>query len=81
MVSSNGTLVKKDSTSRLAIKIPGSWQAISLANSKLFLAVHVLVVIGSRSRTKNSARLYASVLTADIIGLKGEQLPTNRLWT
>ena len=37
IVSSNGMLLKGDSTSRLAIKSIGSWSAISFANSKLFV--------------------------------------------
>ena len=81
IVSSNGMLVKRDSTSRLAMKSPGSWSAISLENSKLFFTVYILAVIGSRRGTKNLARLYVGVLIADIIGLKGGQLSTNCLWT
>ena len=70
-------LVKRYSTSGLAMKSPGSWSAISLANSKLFFTGYILVVIASRRGTRNLARLYVSVLIADIIGLKGGQLSTN----
>ena len=52
------------------MKSPGSWSAISLANSNYFFAVYILVVIGSRRGTRNLARLYVGVLIADIIGLK-----------
>ena len=78
-VSSNGMLVKRDSTSRLAMKSPGSWSAISLENSKLFFTVYIMVVIDSRRGTGNLARLYIGVLIADVIGLKGGQLSTNCL--
>ena len=81
VVSSNGMLVKRDLTSRLAMKSTGSWLAISLANSKLFLTVYILVVIGSRRGTSNLGSLYVCVLVADITGLKGGQLSTNCLWT
>ena len=74
-------LVKRDSASRLAMKSPGCQSAISLANSKLFYTVYILVVISSRRGTRNLARLYVGVLIADIIGLKGGQLSTNCLWT
>ena len=74
-------LVRRDSTFRLAMKSPGSWSAISLANSKLFFTVYILVVISSRRGTRNLDRLYVGVLIADIIGLKGGQLSTNCLWT
>ena len=62
---------------------PGTWSAISLANSKLFFTVDILVVIGSRRGTRNLARLYVGVLIlgAEILGLKGRQLSTNCLWT
>ena len=74
-------LVKRDSTSRLAMKTLGSWSAISLENLELFFIVYILVVIGSRRGTRNVASLYVGVLIADIIGLKGGQLSTNCLWT
>ena len=81
VVSSNGMLVKRDSTSRMAMKSPGSWSAISLANSKLFFTVYIWVVIGCRRGTRNFARLFVGILIADIIGLKGGQLSANCLWT
>ena len=70
IVSSNGMLVKTKWESRLTMKSPGSWSAISLANSNYFFAVYILVVIDSRRGTRNLARLYVGVLIADIIGLK-----------
>ena len=70
-------LVKRDSTSKLAMKSPGSWSAIYLANLKLFFTVCILVVIGSRRKTRNLARLYVGVSIADVIGLKGGQLSIN----
>ena len=74
-------LVKTNWKSRLTMKNPGSWSAISVANSNYFFAVYILVVIDSRRGTRNLARLYVGVLIADIIGLKGGQLSTNYLWT
>ena len=78
---SNGILVRMDSTSRLAMKRPGTWSAIYWANSKLFFTVYILVVIGSRRGTRNLAILYVGVLIVDVIGLKDGQLSTNCLWT
>ena len=49
IVSSNGMLLKGDSTSRLAIKSIGSWSAISFANSKLFVwGTYVLSFVWGR---------------------------------
>ena len=45
-------LVKRDSTSNLAIKYPESCSITSLANSKLFLMVNSLALIGSKIGTK-----------------------------
>ena len=73
--------VKRDSTSKLAVKVPRSWSAISLADSKLFFTAYILAVIGSRRGTRNLFKLYVGVLIADVIGLKGRQLSTNCLWT
>ena len=81
IVSSNGMLVKRDSTPRLAMKRSEFWSAISLENSKLFFTVYILVVIDSRRGTRNLASLYVGVLIADVIGLKGGQLSTNCLQT
>ena len=80
VVSSNDMLVKRDSKSRLDMKSPGPWSAISLANLKLFFTVYMLLVIGSRRGTTNLATLYVGVLIADIIDLKSGQLSTNCLW-
>ena len=81
VVSSNGMLVKRDLTSMLVMRSPRSWSEISLASSKLFFTVYILVVIGYRRGNRNLARLYVGVLIPDIIGLKGGQLLTNCLWT
>ena len=64
-------LVKRDSASRLALKIPGSWSKISLANLKLCFSVYLLVVIHSRRGNRNLARLYVGLLIADIIDIIG----------
>ena len=77
----NNFFVKRESTSKLTMKSPGSWSAISLANSKLFLTAYILVVIGSRRGTRNLATLYVGVLIAEITGLKGGMLSNNCLWT
>ena len=50
-------LVKRDSTSKLAMNNPESCSITSLANSKLFLMVNLLVVIGSKIGTKYLAIL------------------------
>ena len=50
-------LVKRDSTSKLAMYNPESCSITSLANPKLFLMVNLLVVIGSKIGTKYLAIL------------------------
>ena len=45
-------LVKRDSTSKLDMNNPEYCSITSLANSKLFLMVNLLVVIGSKIGTK-----------------------------
>ena len=50
-------LVKRDSTSKVAMYNPESYSITSLANSKLFLMVNLLIVIGSKIGTK-----YLSIL-------------------
>ena len=58
MVSSRGILVKSDSTSKLAIvHLLKLVSEISLANSKEFFTVNWFFVNGSRSGTKNLAKL------------------------
>ena len=47
-----GMLVEKDFASKLAMNNPESCSITSLANSKLFLMVNLLVVIGSKIGTK-----------------------------
>ena len=56
------------------MKSRGSWSAVFLANCKLFFTVYIFVVIGSRGRNRNLARLYVGILISQIIGLKGGQL-------
>ena len=46
---------------------------ISVAYSKIFFVVNLLVVIGSEIGAKNFAKLYEKVLIADNIGRKVEQ--------
>ena len=50
-------LVKRDSTSKQVMNNPETCSITSLANSKLFLMVNLLVVIGSKIGTKFSAIL------------------------
>ena len=45
-------LVEKDFTSKLAMNNPESCSITSLANSKPFLMVNLLVAIGSKTGTK-----------------------------
>ena len=67
-------LVKRDSTSKLAMSNPEPCSVTSLANSKLFLMVNLLVVIGSKIGTKYLVILSDGVLIADKMGRKGGQL-------
>ena len=62
--------VKRDSTSKLAMNNPESCSITSLASSKLFLIVNLLVVIGSKIGTKCLAILEVGVLIAEQNGLK-----------
>ena len=76
MVSSKGILVKRESTSRLAIY---SWEScfrISSAKANESLTVNSLDVKGAKMGTKNLASLYAGVPIADKIGRNGGQPPT-----
>ena len=50
--------------------IPNLCSVISLAYSKIFFVVNLLVVIGSEIGAKNFAKLYEKVLIADNIGRK-----------
>ena len=67
-------LVKRDSISKLAMNDPESCSMTSLANSKLFLIVNLLVVIGSKIGTKCLAILEEGVLIADKVGRRGVKL-------
>ena len=71
LVSCKSTLVKRDSTFKLTMNNPESCSITSLANSKLFLIVNLLVVIVSKIGTKCLAILYDGVLIADKMGRKG----------
>ena len=70
-------LVKRNSASRLTMKSPGSWPAISLANLKRVFTLFKSVVISSRTGTRNLAILYVGVLIAGTIDLKSGRLSTN----
>ena len=74
-------LVKRESTSRLAMKNHESWSVISLANSKLYFTVYIMVVIDSGRGTRSLPRLHVVVLIAYIMSLKDGKLSTNYLWT
>ena len=80
MVSSRGMLVKRDSTSKLDMNNPESCSITSLANSKIFLKVNLLVVIGSKIGTKCLAILKDQVLMADKMDQRKEQLSIKLLW-
>ena len=67
-------LVKRDSTTKLAMNNPESCSITSLTNPKLFLTVSLLVVIGSKIATKCLGILYDGVLIADKMGQKGGHL-------
>ena len=69
MVSSRGTLVNKELTSKDTVNKPGSCSQIILANLKEILKVNSLEVRCRNKRTKNFAHLRVSVLRADKIGL------------
>ena len=69
MVSSRGTLVNKESTSKDAINQPASCSQIILANSKESFKVNSLEVRCCNKGTKNFAHLLVPVLRADKIGL------------
>ena len=83
IASSNGMLVKRDSTSRLAMK---TWKVLGLGEKYLwqnqsYFLQYIYIGIGinllHRRVTGSLARLYAGVLIVDIIGLKGGQLSSN----
>ena len=72
--------MKRDSTSKLDMNNPESCSITSLANSKIFLKVNLLVVIGSKIGTKCSAILKDQVLMADKMNQREEQLSIKLLW-
>ena len=72
-------LVKRETTSKLAMKNPESCSITSLANSKLFLIVNLLVTIGSKIGTKCLAILQDGVSIADKMGRKEGQLSVRLL--
>ena len=76
MVSSKGMLVKKESISKLPMKLLESCSTISLAKLNESLTVYLLVVNGSKIGNKYFESLYVGVYKADKIGLKGGQPST-----
>ena len=79
IVSFNGMLVNKDSTSRLAIYRELSYVVISLAKLKESLILNSLWVRGSSIGIKNLAILYPGVFIADRIGQSFGKLLTTGL--
>ena len=77
MVSSSGMLVKRLSTSRLAITQSGSSFTTSSEKENESWTVKSLTAKGDKKRTKKFARLYVGVPMADNIGRKNGQL----FWT
>ena len=75
-VSSKGMLVKKESISKLPMKLLESCSTISLAKLNESLTVYLLVVNGSKIGNKYFESLYVGVYKADKIGLKGGQPST-----
>ena len=77
LISSNGMLVKRDSTSRLPMK---NSQNFSEKTNRSF-KVYSLLVNDFKLGIKNFANLLVRVLTADKIGGNGGQLSTLHLST
>ena len=67
IVSSNGMLVKKESTSKLSIKNSESCSTISSAKANESFTLHSLLVKDFKVVTKYFADLYVGVLIADKI--------------
>ena len=80
IVSFNGMLVNKDSTSRLAIYNELSYNVIFLAKVKESLIVNSLWVRGSGIGMKNLAKLYPGVFITDGIGRNFGKLLAAGLW-
>ena len=74
MVPSNGMLVNRLSTSKLAMIQLASKLATSSANENESWAVNSLTVKGNKIGTKNFTRLYVGVPIADKMGRKEGQL-------
>ena len=74
MVSSNGMLVKRVSTSKLAKIQLASTLTTSSANENESWTVNSLTVKGDKIGTKNFARLYVGVPIADKMSRKEGQL-------
>ena len=68
MVSSNGILVKRLSTSKLSMVQLASKLATSSANQSESWTVNSLTVKGDKIETKNFARLYVGVPIAHKMG-------------
>ena len=74
MVSSNGMLVKRFSSPKLALIQLASKLATSSANENESWTVNSLAVKGDKIGTKNFARLYVPVPIADKMGQKERHL-------
>ena len=74
MVSSNGMLLKRLSSSKLAMIQLTSKLATSSANNNESWIVNSLTVKGDKIGTKNFPRLYVGVPVADKMGRKEVQL-------
>ena len=74
MVSSNGVLEKRLSTSKLALIQLESILETSYANKNESWTVNSLTVKGDKIGTKNFARSYAGVLIADKMDQNERQL-------
>ena len=81
VVYSKSILVKRLSTSKLAMTCFQSVLVIALANAKESLTVHSVIVNGDKLDTRNFANLYDGVLIASNIGLKDGQLLMTGLCT
>ena len=81
MVSYNGMLVKRLSTSKLVMIQLESKLATSSANENESWTVKSLTVKGDKIGTKNFARLYVGVPIADKMGQKEGQLSLMGLYT
>ena len=77
MVSLNGVLLKRESLSKIPVKLLESCSAISVAKLNESLTQYLLVVNDSKIGTKYFASLYVGVCKADKIGVKAGQPSTH----